>query len=811
MFHWPSNFALKRLRLRRVWPVFSQLWRDVYASRVVIFSIIVVAYLLHSGQGEELTASLVLVPSSRSWLLFILIAVWAAQCWIWARVAIALDTRDSRTFPEPFPAETLPFLLAMIVFLVALEPFVRAEKTGEMSLIGISVVCLFFGAAKWIRRPDDAGLSTPKSLLSPVGWQRNPLSSVIRFIMDVRSEDRVHFEMWRRAILFSLAWSLTGLLVGAILALQLGRQLGTLGTVFFASTILLPIISIGAISARRTDFPILWGVLLAPFLLPTLYSRVLHTGWTASVVSIALILASGFYVFRRRFVAALMTFVIGGSLAFLAYRDFGARLGVPHEVAALTPDRPVTRCKVGATAGCVTTLPEEIERWVATSGAEPGKSNYVVFVAAAGGGLRAAYWTASILARLTDCIPGFRNRLFAVSGVSGGSLGGALYTALLRDRKTDEEGEAPRCPDRPITILDPPAVKTDMQARLSDFLEQDFLAPVTASLLFRDLPQALIPIQFIPDRAAILANAFDQAWSESCSLRPLGAECASPKQFSQSFFDVKSQEGWTPILFLNGTHEETGKRIITSRVRIDQGNFFDAFDFFDLVGRDVSLSTSVMNSARFPIISPAGALISSSLKPNGHIIDGGFFENNGAVTLQEVVVATLSHLKSKHPDYQWKPLVIEIVNDADEQEVDLARSRNTLFPRPRDEPIQMTSQPYEETEFANQLFSAVTGLYATRTARGILASKMLSEFAVIRSEGEFAQFRLCPHMRPPPPLGWLLTAGSRKAMDQLILGIGRSAYRRQYAGYLDSRAMSEYRNCFDDVQQSLVAVQSYLQ
>jgi hypothetical protein len=551
-------------------------------------------------------------------------------------------------------------------------------------------------------------------------------------------------------------------------------------------------------------------VLLAPFLLPALYSRLLHTAWTASIVSVVLILASGFYFFRRRFLVALTTLAIGGSLAFLSYYDSGARLGIPHEVAKIRPDRQIKRCKDGESANCITSLPDEIKAWVAASGAQPGRSNYVVFVAAAGGGLRAAYWTASVLARLTDCIPKFRNRLFAISGVSGGSLGAGLYASLLRDSKTSEAGQAIRCPDHPITILDPPALKTDMQAQLSDFLEQDFLAPVATSLLLRDLPQALVPIQLIPDRASILASAFDQAWSDACSLRPFGSQCSNPDQFSRSFFDVRDPGGWTPILLFNGTHEETGKRIIASRIRIDQGTFFDAFDFLDLVDSDISLSTSVMNSARFPIISPAGALIKSSLKHNGHIIDGGFFENNGATTLQEVMVATLSYLDANYQSYQWKPLVIEIVNDAEEQEADLARSRNELFPKPPDEPLELTSKPYEESEFANQLFSTVTGLYATRTARGILASKMLSDAAVTKNHGEFAQFRLCPHMRPSPPLGWLLTADSRRAMDQLIVGIGRSRYQRQYAGYLDGRATSEYRNCFDDVQQSLIAVQSYL-
>jgi hypothetical protein len=48
----------------------------------------------------------------------------------------------------------------------------------------------------------------------------------------------------------------------------------------------------------------------------------------------------------------------------------------------------------------------------------------VYIVAARGGGLYAAYHTAKFLARLQDQCPSFAQHSFAISGVSGGSLGG---------------------------------------------------------------------------------------------------------------------------------------------------------------------------------------------------------------------------------------------------------------------------------------------------------------------------------------------------------------------------------------------------
>src|SRR5690606_37338373 len=57
----------------------------------------------------------------------------------------------------------------------------------------------------------------------------------------------------------------------------------------------------------------------------------------------------------------------------------------------------------------------------------------VFVVAAAGGGLRAAYWTALLLAEMDDRTCGqFGRHVLAASGVSGGSLGLALYAAQRR-------------------------------------------------------------------------------------------------------------------------------------------------------------------------------------------------------------------------------------------------------------------------------------------------------------------------------------------------------------------------------------------
>ena len=60
----------------------------------------------------------------------------------------------------------------------------------------------------------------------------------------------------------------------------------------------------------------------------------------------------------------------------------------------------------------------------------------VIFVATAGGGSRAAYWTAAVLGKLEDDSGGaFSKHLIAISGVSGGSLGAGIFRSLLASKK----------------------------------------------------------------------------------------------------------------------------------------------------------------------------------------------------------------------------------------------------------------------------------------------------------------------------------------------------------------------------------------
>jgi hypothetical protein len=266
----------------------------------------------------------------------------------------------------------------------------------------------------------------------------------------------------------------------------------------------------------------------------------------------------------------------------------------------------------------------------------------MLIVVTAGGGIRAAYWTAEVLEKLARDFEkedrfakegGMRPYLFAISGVSGGSVGAAAFDAALAQR--DENGCKAGTAKCPLATT---------------FLTADFLAPALASLVFVDTPSSFLPDLGQVDRGTALERSFESA-SEGLLTRPFLSLFPYKKGPA-----VEGQALWRPILLLNATHEETGKRIITGHVLIERDVFIDSLDALHVLGTDVRASTAAHNSARFTYISPAGGLGND----HGWVIDGGYFENYGALSALELARAAKLELKDK-----IKLVILMISSDPD--------------------------------------------------------------------------------------------------------------------------------------------------
>lgn len=418
--------------------------------------------------------------------------------------------------------------------------------------------------------------------------------------------------------------------------------------------------------------------------------------------------------------------------------------------AVRTLDKPAQR---------ITSLGHAYQQWQQLNTASSAEQEApLVLVATAGGGLRAAYWTALTLGELERKSPGFHQRVFAISGVSGGSVGAMFYVAALDAEKNDADKSNPLA-----------------TTTLYDTVGEDFLAPTISSMLFGDLLQRFVPVigSFaIPDRA----QALEKSWEDQFRDRFSNAASANDKMQDAftTFWNNTSSDNWLPLLFINGTHEETGQRIITTPVTMDRQIFTDALDFFALNGgHDIRASTAAHNSARFSYVSPAGTLVDGDTV-KGHIIDGGYFENNGAETLLEIYGA----LKKK----QKNIIVIAITNDVE--------MPNEVYDDTADPAIKIDRHIVKPASFLNEAAAPPKGLLSTREARGMLAFKRLRDavckgasncdsfyhfniqktinndlYQLARSDdllkAKFGKKQHCVN----PPLGWVLSPAARRNMN----------------------------------------------
>ena len=135
-------------------------------------------------------------------------------------------------------------------------------------------------------------------------------------------------------------------------------------------------------------------------------------------------------------------------------------------------------------------------------GAEPVP---VVLVAASGGGISAAYWTATVLGDLADASPRFAGQVFALSGVSGGALG--LLTYAGRSERL-RGGAACRDPAGPPGAVPLHGLRACLQLALGG----DFLGPALGAMLYPDLLQRFLPAILFADRAAALEAAWEARW-----------------------------------------------------------------------------------------------------------------------------------------------------------------------------------------------------------------------------------------------------------------------------------------------------------
>ncbi|MGJ4952482.1 patatin-like phospholipase family protein [Bradyrhizobium sp. HKCCYLS20291] len=280
---------------------------------------------------------------------------------------------------------------------------------------------------------------------------------------------------------------------------------------------------------------------------------------------------------------------------------------------------------------------DEFAPWLAD---RPDRKEYdvypVILVSAEGGGIRAAYFTAMVLARLVDACPGMAQHIYGISGVSGGSVGAAVFAAAMKVDPPDTAEK--RCEFANVG-------QDHYQNKVAAVLSQDHLSPLLAKLLFVETVQQFLPFPISRfDRQLGLEYSLERSFLETFGKDTL----AEPLYALRPSKDTPS----LPNLFLNATRARDGRRLIMSPsfVKAFPHGGFDDWHAIDY-RNGPPLSAAAGTSARFPFISPPGSFTDLDVKfgPDGTVIpkpeykgrkdqyvDGGYFDNSGTPTLVEV-------------------------------------------------------------------------------------------------------------------------------------------------------------------------------
>jgi hypothetical protein len=425
---------------------------------------------------------------------------------------------------------------------------------------------------------------------------------------------------------------------------------------------------------------------------------------------------------RTRAPVLFLAFALAASLA--ALRDRGM-LPDNHDLRHLPPG---LRARPDVEAAFL--------RFLGEAGPPGGEPALVVLVASSGGGISAAYWTATVLGDLADASPRFAGRVFALSGVSGGALGLLAYAAAGQGA-AGQGAAGCHDPSAPPGAAPPDRLRTCLQLALGG----DFIGPALGAMLYPDLLQRFLPLPLFADRAAALETAWEARWRAVFG----DGRLAGP------FLDLWPDGRPWPALLLNGTSLNRGGRLVASNLALGTDHVGgDGADLLALLGGDIPASAAAGSSARFPYIGPLGTFRTVAGTTDA-VADGGYFENLGASTLLELLDA-LDAVARRH-GRRVRFVVLQLVNDPD---AGMGSVRATPHETPRETPWSLLPRG---------LTGPVTVMLRTRDARGVSASEALAR-RVVSLGGAYLPVRLgqSPTGRTAP-LGWSLSAAAREVID----------------------------------------------
>src|SRR5438477_5663499 len=738
--------------LGRVWELFKDFWSVLRPMRFcVLVWIAISSLIIIVPQSQDALLALLedTVAATRAGLadaaaFAALVFLWAFQTFYWARFVSRLPPRPHPPYryPPPLLSEArfewwnryLPYVLGGLVLLSVWIAVLRsnwgvplgsaAPLSWWVQELGITAVIAIVFAAYWL-------LARYRRNLANAVHRRTGIAAfavATQFERDIPSialDPTLKRSAFALAVVTLALFIITGFVdFGDTRALACAVAFIWIAFACWAASRIagLPRSTIVMLRLNMLVFGLLFLVSIAP-------STPL-TGWLGFLSSPPIIMSvAAAWVFLGTFLLA-----VPGELLRLPITTIVIVLAVFFSVIGWR-DNHLLRRVDAAPAWHSTSLEQAFDAWWNDVGSKSPQPAPLVLVATAGGASRAAYWTAEVLGQLEAAHPGFHRQVFAISSVSGGSLGAGVYRAMLNGLVAGGPAGGD-CAQGTVTS----------QTLLfcgRKIIDNDFLGPTFLTGLYADLAQRFLPGALLPDRAAALERSWEQAWHKSLPRAP---------GLDRSFHSPCAGAGsWLPALLINGTSEKTGRRIITSNLRIDEDRFPDAIDYFGKVqpAGDIPISTAIHNSARFPYIDAAGTLVLPQTGMVDRIVDGGYFENFGAASIYDLLTA-LNQIKKDRP---VKFFVLQISSDPEfegQAKRDIAWQQKSPF----------------SLNVAADATAPPVALFQVGSALGYRATRVLAGFADSLADDRterYAHFALTDRNEA---MSWVLSRRSVASLDR---------------------------------------------
>jgi hypothetical protein len=445
------------------------------------------------------------------------------------------------------------------------------------------------------------------------------------------------------------------------------------------------------------------------------------------------------------------------TLSFLAVLLIGANLATTtpgfHRVRLVGPSNSL------AAPRAESTLEDAFKMFAASPSGTPRPWRPLVLMATAGGGARSAYWTMLTWSCLFGGMDATADQpacsraatderaVFAASGVSGGAVGLAMEQA------------APG-------LINPDKV-----------FDGTFIESVVANLVSVDAPNALVQSPVFRDRAAVL----EQSW-----------EKVVPELATRTLLEPRPAGTWQPVMMFDSASTEDGCRFIAAPVTFGAPRSGDAPTPPSSVGRtcgslfadelpalasaspgttsqvarvpmaatrdarstlcadqDMRLSTAALVAARFPFVSPTGALPVCGESRFTYLVDGGQVESSGASPVVGMLRELLPRIQAYNrgrPAQCIQPVVMQIDNDYDSLRATDPPSR----PKELLAPISGLGKSGERAAAARQQLAELGS--ELRGLAGCDAAPDLPTYLHVRPQA---------HPGTQAPLGWSLSGEAR--------------------------------------------------